>query len=418
MPICITGMHRSGTSMVARLLNLCGLYLGPQENMMPPKPDNPKGFWENMDFAALNESILLHLGGRWNSPPPFTKDGWELDPMLIPLSNKARELTREFTDHEPWGWKDPRTSLTLPFWNHLLPNLKLVICLRNPLAVAHSLQKRNKFSEFHGIGLWQSYNQSLLTAARSKQYVITHYDAYFNDPKIELFRVLDWLGWQVPAEAVGRACKTISSSLRNNRFTTKQLMNAGAPSEVLTLYRDMCAEASYVCNADSRGEAHIQTETISELEAEQAYKIARTIIKKGGHAEAIEILKRLLEINPKHNTAHNDLGVLYFQKGYKARALEHFKAALQNDSKDITARKNIADLYMDLERVEDAVQIYEEILTDYPDDVETLLAIGNLCHQAGRHEDASYFYESVLRIRSGNDVQGQSPQGLEQMDTN
>jgi len=417
MPICITGMHRSGTSMVARLLNLCGLYLGPQEKMMPPKPDNPKGFWENIDFAALNESILLHLGGRWNSPPPVIRDGWELDPMLIPLSNTARDMAREFTDHESWGWKDPRTSLTLPFWNHLLPNLKLVICLRNPLAVAHSLQKRNQFSEFHGIGLWQTYNQSLLAAARSEQYVITHYDAYFNDPKTELFRVLDWLGWQVPAESVDRACKTISSSLRNNRFTTRELMNTGASSEALTLYGDMCAEASYVCNADLLDKVGIQTETISELEAEQAYEIARTIIKKGGHEEAIEILKKLLAIYPTHNTVHNDLGVLYFQKGDKEHALEHFKAALQHNPKDITARKNIADCYLNLGQIDEAVIIYEKILTDYPDDVETLLTIGNLCYQAGRHEDAACFYESVLRIRSGNAIQGQSLQGLGQTDT-
>ena len=63
MPVCITGMHRSGTSMIARILNLCGLYLGPQDKMMPPKPDNPQGFWENIDLAVLNENILMHLGG-------------------------------------------------------------------------------------------------------------------------------------------------------------------------------------------------------------------------------------------------------------------------------------------------------------------------------------------------------------------
>ena len=32
-PISIVGMHRSGTSMVARLLNLCGLYLGTPEEL-------------------------------------------------------------------------------------------------------------------------------------------------------------------------------------------------------------------------------------------------------------------------------------------------------------------------------------------------------------------------------------------------
>ena len=35
MTICIAGMHRSGTSMITRLLNLCGLYLGPKTELSP-----------------------------------------------------------------------------------------------------------------------------------------------------------------------------------------------------------------------------------------------------------------------------------------------------------------------------------------------------------------------------------------------
>ena len=29
-----------------------------------------------------------------------------------------------------WGWKDQRNSLTLPFWEDLLPGLKTVIVVR------------------------------------------------------------------------------------------------------------------------------------------------------------------------------------------------------------------------------------------------------------------------------------------------
>jgi hypothetical protein len=43
MPVCIAGMHCSGTSMVARLLNLCGLYLGPEGELLPSTPDSPGG---------------------------------------------------------------------------------------------------------------------------------------------------------------------------------------------------------------------------------------------------------------------------------------------------------------------------------------------------------------------------------------
>ena len=45
-PICIAGAHRSGTSMVMRLLHECGLYLGAESDLMPAQADNPDGFWE------------------------------------------------------------------------------------------------------------------------------------------------------------------------------------------------------------------------------------------------------------------------------------------------------------------------------------------------------------------------------------
>ena len=48
--ICILGMHRSGTSTVARAVNLLGVSLGEDAKMMPPSPDNPEGYWEHVEI--------------------------------------------------------------------------------------------------------------------------------------------------------------------------------------------------------------------------------------------------------------------------------------------------------------------------------------------------------------------------------
>src|SRR5438477_7506691 len=81
MPVCIAGMHRSGTSMVTRMLALCGLDLGPDAELLPPAADNPDGFFENMRFAALNQLALAALGGRWDAPPTPPGD-WSRHPAL------------------------------------------------------------------------------------------------------------------------------------------------------------------------------------------------------------------------------------------------------------------------------------------------------------------------------------------------
>lgn len=68
MAVCITGMHRSGTSLVTNLLRLCGLYLGDEQDLMPATPDNQRGYWENRKFSDLNDEILAALGGTWDLP--------------------------------------------------------------------------------------------------------------------------------------------------------------------------------------------------------------------------------------------------------------------------------------------------------------------------------------------------------------
>ena len=57
---------------------------------------------------------------------------------------KARLLIEGFDSAGVWGWKDPRNSLTLPFWQDLLPGLKTLIMVRNPLEVAHSMKRAKR----------------------------------------------------------------------------------------------------------------------------------------------------------------------------------------------------------------------------------------------------------------------------------
>ena len=51
--------------MVVRLLSLCGLDLGPKADLLPPRPDNEEGFYENRRFVAVSDQLLgAHPGER------------------------------------------------------------------------------------------------------------------------------------------------------------------------------------------------------------------------------------------------------------------------------------------------------------------------------------------------------------------
>ena len=173
--------------MLTRLLHACGLYLGEKSELMPPQADNPEGFWEHLGFVALNDELLNELGGAWDLPPK-TDENFS-NPRFGPLGMKARLLIERFESTHIWGWKDPRNSLTLPFWQDLLPGLKTLIVVRNPLEVAHSMRERNGTSYSFGLRLWEIYNRRLLEAAGARERLITDYDSFFKNPEAELRRI-------------------------------------------------------------------------------------------------------------------------------------------------------------------------------------------------------------------------------------
>ncbi len=243
--VCIAGMHRSGTSLVARLLNLCGLYLGPKAALLAPNEDNMEGYWENSLFVEINDSLLAQLNGTWASPPAVNSGAVLGQPPAF-LAKKAERLIRSFDGHNAWGWKDPRNSLTLPFWQQRIPGLKVIVCLRNPLEVAYSLARRDNFPIAMGLELWHTYNQPLLIASAQDTVLTSHYAAYFMNPQDELRRLLEFVGIRVDPRSVESACAAAKLSLRHSRSTLEYLIAEGAPLKVVDLYAQLCSLAGPV----------------------------------------------------------------------------------------------------------------------------------------------------------------------------
>ncbi len=207
---------------------------------MPAQADNPEGFWEHLGFVALNDELLSELGGAWDLPPE--PDESFTSSRLDPLRMKARLLIDAFASAYVWGWKDPRNSLTLPFWQDLLPGLKTLIVVRNPLEVAHSMRERNGTSYSFGLRLWEIYNRRLLQSAHEKDRLVTHYDSFFTDAEPELRRIARFAG--LLDKETGKAAALVSARKRHTHFTIDELIDARVSAEVIELYRALIAEAS------------------------------------------------------------------------------------------------------------------------------------------------------------------------------
>lgn len=192
--VCVLGMHRSGTSFITRALNILGVDLGPEDHAMKPRADNPQGFSEHQPITDLNDEILTMLGGSWHTPPS-PAPGWARDPRFDDLKGRAARLLEEDFGQSPvWGWKDPRTCLTLPFWQQLVPSMRYVICVRSPLDVALSLQARDGFGIEKGGALWVDYVSAALTQTSGEPRILVSYDDLIERQDVEVDRLAAFIG--------------------------------------------------------------------------------------------------------------------------------------------------------------------------------------------------------------------------------
>lgn len=204
-PLVVLGMHRSGTSFLIRALNLSGLWLGadPELSTVEGRASigNPKGNYENREAIAINDTILKRSGGSWALPPHPLKVE-QTDLARIRALCSALELGRP-PEYPRWGWKDPRTLLTLDVWLHALQRPVMVLAsFRHPTAVARSLATRDKIPLAHGYALWVHYNSILLRALDHLPHMLIRFDV---DPSVlvsEVTALCEKTGLRVEPERI------------------------------------------------------------------------------------------------------------------------------------------------------------------------------------------------------------------------
>ncbi len=237
--LVITGMHRSGTSVVASALASAGLAIG--ERLMDAGPGNPVGHFEDLDFVELHARILRAngLGGEGYT----TYASLRVPPAL---ESVARSLIASRRDsHKTWGWKDPRTTLFLDFWLSRLPEARFLLLIRRPWEVVDSLYRRGDDSfQLHpafAIDVWTAYNRRIrdfFLAHRDRCLLLDSGRAVADCPGL-VVAVRDVLG-----VAIGEAAAVAKPELFHeaDHSRRRDLLGALRP-EAIDLYEELLALA-------------------------------------------------------------------------------------------------------------------------------------------------------------------------------
>ncbi len=158
-PILITGAARSGTSMVAGIIHLCGAWGG---QMSGPTQWNKKGMFEN---AAIRNDIvkpfLRKLGADplGQNPLPDVVD-------CLAIASKTGKTWRQQIERiareqglgrEIWFYKAAKACLTWPIWHAAFPDAQWVIVRRRESDIVRSCLRTGFMRAYKNEAGWQKW---------------------------------------------------------------------------------------------------------------------------------------------------------------------------------------------------------------------------------------------------------------------
>ncbi|PZX22834.1 hypothetical protein LY44_02687 [Rhodobacter capsulatus] len=252
-PICllVLGMHRSGTSMLTRLLNIAGYAL--PGNLLGANEGNKTGHWEPQFLIDLNQSFLNRIGSDWS-------DWSEIDFDAIPKDTLSGYQTAlqswartELGGRSSLVLKEPRSCRLAPPMLAALADegfeTRILVPYRNPLEVAQSLEARDGIALRRGVLMWIRHVLDAERFSRGLPRSFVDYSDLMADWAAELLRIsrdvrLDRLS-RID-EIAEEADSFISDEHRHHAGDTGTLAAIDYTAGMaLTIYRalaDLCAD--------------------------------------------------------------------------------------------------------------------------------------------------------------------------------
>lgn len=166
--IVVTGMHRSGTSLVCQLLAGMGVSFGPAEDRFPSDRWNAAGYFEQKAVMDCNSRIVTGLPrNRSRAAALLGKLVYLGMPGAAAIARRAAgqhaAIVRLGEQYRAGAVKDPRFCLTLGAWLAHSDVQHVVVCLRAPAAVVASLRRRDRVPAWLGARFCAWHLHSLLS---------------------------------------------------------------------------------------------------------------------------------------------------------------------------------------------------------------------------------------------------------------
>jgi len=234
----VAGMHRAGTSVVARALQALGVDLG-AHLMSADVRMNARGFFEDLDLVRIDDALLAACGADWKNIALLDDVDWAADAYAACAGQARALLEARLPAAGAYGCKDPRIPRLLPFWQRQFAAAGVVdhyvIAIRHPLSVVASLTARDQLDRRRSVWLWLIHLVCAMRYTAGRPRVVVDYDRVLAAPDAELERMRTALSLPpAPAAAIASFARDfLSQGLRHAEHGSADLATGDLPPAVI-----------------------------------------------------------------------------------------------------------------------------------------------------------------------------------------
>ena len=368
--ICVLGMHRSGTSCLAGSLQAAGI---PGGKVNQYATDNIRGNRENKSILALNKKILADNNGAWNFPPNTLNYSLE--------HQQERDLlVKELSSYSVWMFKDPRTVLTLPFWQEGIAYLQPIATFRHPLKVAMSLNRRQESVPLRdGLKLWIHYNSLILKAFDKSPFPLICFDLPQPEYLAQLTKVIDELNNNLDLELAKSQVSKFYESTLIDRENTAILSPTPEDKQLLdraeSIYQELREKAGLQANFKT-----VRSSLLVPLE------------------ESLTAYLQAIKFQADNWQLHFMLAKMQHEEGDIKDAIASSRTALKLNPDNIDIVEQLSQLLIESERVDEAIILLEQLLDSQPENPRIYLFLVKILRQYDRTEAAIKSYQKAVEL--------------------
>ncbi len=118
--------------------------------------------------------------------------------------------------------------------------------------------------------------------------------------------------------------------------------------------------------------------TASAQSAKELHETAKTFMRQGDHANAILVLNRALQLDPKNMAVSKDLALSYYFQQDNAKALETINTVLESEEADDQSFQVAGMIYKRTDLKKDAEKMYKKGLKKFPESGPLYNELGEL----------------------------------------